>query len=127
MHKQGDSSERTNQRDISLFSLTVKVYAKYFEKRFCETIELKKSETQCGFRAGRSNRNIIFIRQQSFDKSCKYEDVYTCFVDMEKAYDRFPRNKSFRECCGSTMLPATCYWASSHLLLLRSFCSFRRS
>ena len=35
-----------------------------------------------------------FSLQQIFEKSSKYaKDVLTCIVDIEKAYDRFPREK----------------------------------
>jgi len=33
------------------------------------------------------------------------EDVYTCFVELEKAYDQVPP-EMFWECCGSTVLTA---------------------
>ena len=36
----------------------------------------------------------IFILQQTFEKSWEYaKEVYTCCVDLEKAYDCTPRNK----------------------------------
>ena len=36
----------------------------------------------------------IFALQQVFEKSWEYaKEVYTCFVDLEKAYNRIPRDK----------------------------------
>ena len=36
----------------------------------------------------------IFALQQVFEKSWEYaKEVYTCFVDLKKAYDRVPRDK----------------------------------
>ena len=38
--------------------------------------------------------DLIFALQQVFEKSWEYaEEVYTCFVDLEKAYDHVPRDK----------------------------------
>ena len=38
--------------------------------------------------------NHIFALQQVFEKLWKYaKEVYTCFVDLEKAYDRVPKDK----------------------------------
>ena len=38
--------------------------------------------------------NQIFAFQQVFEKSWEYaKEVYTCFVNLEKAYDRVPRDK----------------------------------
>ena len=49
---------------------------------------------QCGFRPGRSTMDQIFALQQIFEKSWEYaKEVNACFVDLEKAYDRNPRDK----------------------------------
>jgi len=94
IHKKGDRSELTNYRGISLLSLSGKVYAKCLETRCREIIESKLDDTQCGSRPGRSTTDQIFPLQQIFEKSWEYaKDVYACFVDLEKAYDRVPREK----------------------------------
>ena len=51
-------------------------------------------DAQCGFRPGRSTMDQIFALQQVFEKSWEYaKKVNACFVDLEKAYDRIPRDK----------------------------------
>jgi len=65
---------------------------KYLEKRCREIIEAKLNDTQYGFRPGRSTTDQIFTLKQIFKKSWEHaKDVYTCFVDLEKVYDRVPR------------------------------------
>jgi len=68
--------------------------AKCLEKPCREIIEPKLNDTQCGLRPGRSTTNQIFTLQQIFEIPWEYaKDVYTCFVDLEKAYDRVTREK----------------------------------
>ena len=94
IHKKGDKKKCTNYRGISLLSLPGKVYAKCLEKRCREIVESKLEDAQCGFRPGRCTMDQIFALQQIFEKSWEYaKDVYACFVDLEKAYDRVPRDK----------------------------------
>ena len=83
-----------NPDSISLISVPGKVYAKCLEKKCREIVQDKLTDAQCGFRPGRSTMDQIFALQQIFEKSWEYaKEVNACFVDLEKAYDRIPRDK----------------------------------
>ena len=96
--KKGDRKECANYRGISLFSLPGKMYAKCLEKKCREIVESMLEDGQCGFCPGRSTTDQIFTLRQIFEKSCEYaKEVFACFVDLEKAYDRILRDKLWRE------------------------------
>ena len=92
--KKGDRKDCANYRGISLLSLPGKVYAKCLERRCRDIVEPAMEDGQCGFRPGRSTTDQIFTLRQIFEKSWEYaKDVYACFVDLENAGDRVPREK----------------------------------
>ena len=95
--KKRDRKQCTNYRGISLLSLPGKVYAKCLERKCREIVESKLEDGQCGFRPGRSTTDQIFTLKQIFEKSWEYgKDLFACFVDLEKAYDRVPRDKLWK-------------------------------
>ena len=52
---------------------------------------------QCDFRPGRSTTNQIFTLRQIFEKSWEHaKDVFACFIDLGKAYNRVPRDKLWK-------------------------------
>jgi len=49
------------------------------------------------FGTGRSITDQIFTLKQIFEKSWEYgKDLFASFVDLEKAYERVPRDKTWR-------------------------------
>ena len=94
IYKKGDKRKCTNYRGIFLIRAPGKVYANCLEKKCREIVEPKLTDAQCGFRPGRSTMDQIFALQRIFEKSWEYaKEVNACFVDLEKAYDRNPRDK----------------------------------
>ena len=50
------------------------------------------SESQCGFRKGRSTTDQLFTLQQVLHSSWEYDvPTHTCFIDLRKAYDTVNR------------------------------------
>ena len=95
--KKGDRKQCTNYKGISLLGLPGKVYAKCLEKKCREIVESKLEDGQRGFRPGRSTTDQFFTLKQIFKKSWEYvKDVFACFVDLGKAYDRVPRDKLWK-------------------------------
>ena len=66
--------------------------------RLCrEIVESKLEDGQCGFPPGRSTRDQIFTLKEIFEKSWQFgKDLFARFVDLEKAYDRVPRDKLWK-------------------------------
>ena len=94
--RKGDRKQCTH-RGISLLSLPGKVYAKCLERKCREIVKSKLEDGQCGFRPGRSTTDQIFTMKQLFAKSLEHgKDLFLCFVDLEKAYDRVPLDKLWK-------------------------------
>jgi len=92
LFKKGDHRECSNYRGITLLSQAGKVYAKVLEQKCRKIVEPLIQEEQCGFRPGRGTTDQLFTLAQVYEKSWEYgKPVHTCFIDLEKAYDRVPR------------------------------------
>ena len=84
IYKKGDKDECSNYRGVSLMSHAFKVHERILEKRLRVCVEPKLGEWQSGF----------FTLKMIFEKSWEWdEDKYIAFVDLEKAFDRVPRQK----------------------------------
>ena len=76
---------------IEVMSHTMKLFERIIENRIRETVEL--GNIQFGFRRGMSTTEPIFelrILQEKYQERKK--DIHMVCVDLEKAYDRVPRD-----------------------------------
>ncbi|KAK3517790.1 hypothetical protein QTP70_018948, partial [Hemibagrus guttatus] len=88
----GDVQSCSNYRGIKLMSHTMKVWERVVEARLRKVVEI--CEQQYGFMPRKSTTDAIFALRILMEK---YRDgqkeLHCVFVDLEKAYDRLPREE----------------------------------
>ena len=85
-------------------------------------MESKLQDGQCGFRPDRSTTDQIFTLKQIFEKSWEYgKDLFTCFVDLEKAYMTELLGIKFGRFCRTIAFMVNCYMPLSHSTADRRF------
>ena len=86
----GDALECGSYRGIKLLDQVMKVFERVIEKRVRDRVKL--DDMQFGFRAGRGTTDAIFIVRQVQERFLqKDRELWMAFVDLEKAFDRVPR------------------------------------
>ena len=81
-------------RTISLMSHVTKTLLKVILDRNKAKIDWEISPTQSGFRRGMGTREGIFnLRTINERYLAKHKDVYTCFINYEKAFYRVEHDK----------------------------------
>jgi hypothetical protein len=87
----GDIQSCTNYRGIKLMSHTMKLWERVIEHRLRGMTHITMN--QFGFMPGRSTMEAIFlIRQVTERYKEQKKDLHMVFIDLEKAYDKIPRN-----------------------------------
>ncbi len=86
----GDALECGKYRGIRLLEHPMKIYERILEARLRPLVSI--DERQFGFIPGKSTNDAIFIMRQMQEKfSQKKKTLFHIFVDLEKAFDRVPR------------------------------------
>ena len=86
--KKKDKLDCSNYRGISLLSHAGKIFTYILQKRIQLKAEEILSESQAGFRPGRSTVDQLFSLRQIGEKYMeKNRDIYICYIDFEKAFD----------------------------------------
>jgi len=86
----GDALECGSYRGIKLIDHGLKILERLIEKKVRDRIDL--DDMQFGFRPGRGTTDAIFIVRQLQERHlAKNRVLWMAFVDLEKAFDRVPR------------------------------------
>ena len=85
----GDALLCGKYRGVRLLEHGMKLWEKILERRLKEVIEI--DENQFGFQQGKSTTDAILVVRQLQEKYGEKRKLYHVFVDLEKAFDRVPR------------------------------------
>ena len=86
----GDALDRGNYRGLKLTDQVMKLLERVLDTSIRSMVDI--NEMQFGFVPGRGTTDAIFIARQLQEKHiAAKKPVYFAFVDLEKAFDRVPR------------------------------------
>jgi hypothetical protein len=81
-------------RTISLMSHMTKLLLRILMKRTRNKIRPEINDSQCGFVEGKGTTNAIYILRTLIERSLEVnKDLYLCFIDYTKAFDKVRHDK----------------------------------
>src|SRR5215469_18960632 len=97
IYKNGEKSECSNYRGISLLNTAYKILATVINNRLTTYAEDLLSQEQNEFRRNRSTTDNIFIMRQILEKCYKYNiEMHVMFIDFKQAFDSVDRQRPNR-------------------------------
>jgi hypothetical protein len=90
VHKNGDKTDYSNYRMISLLSTSYKILSNILLSRLSPYVDEIIGDHQCGFRCKRSTTDQIFCICQILEKKWEYnETVHQLFIDFKKLEGKY--------------------------------------
>ena len=87
----GDARKCDNYRGIKLMCHTMKIWERVIDTRLRKQVTIHKN--QCGFIGGKSTTDTIQAMRIIMEKYRDAQnDIHLVFIDLEKAFDRVPRD-----------------------------------
>ncbi|XP_023212715.1 uncharacterized protein LOC111615539 [Centruroides sculpturatus] len=87
IHKKGSMLECKNYRTIALTSHIGKILMMILKEGLSSLMEEHLADEQAGFRKDRSTTQQILTLRLLVEKTRKQKNIYSCFVDFQKAFD----------------------------------------
>ena len=92
-----NAKECSNYHTIALNSHASKVMLKILQARLPQHVNWELPDVQAGFRKGRGTRDQIANIHWIIKKARKFQkNIYFCFIDYVKAFDRVDHNKLWK-------------------------------
>jgi endonuclease/exonuclease/phosphatase family metal-dependent hydrolase len=89
IEKKANATDCGDYRTISLISHASKIMLRILTKRLEAKANEYISDNQFGFRKGCGTREALAVMRILCERSLEYNnDIYICFIDFEKAFDR---------------------------------------
>ena len=87
--KKPGATECESHRTISLMSHVMKILLRIIVKRVRSKLKPEIAEEQCGFVEGKGTSNAVYLIRTRTEQALEVQkDVYLCFIDYTKAFDR---------------------------------------
>ena len=92
--KKPSANECKDHRTISLMPHAMTLLLKIIQRRIRSKLEIEIAEEQFGFSNGIGTRDGIFAIQALCEQTIEMQkEVYVCFIDYEKAFDKVQHEK----------------------------------
>src|SRR5215470_2066331 len=89
LQKKENAVDCEDHRTISLICHASKIMLKVLTRRIEGKVKDFLSKGQFGFRSGVGSRDVIGVMRMMCQRSLEHHnDLYVCYVDFEKAFDR---------------------------------------